>query len=106
VLPLVAGRPEGCLVCHKNTTGLGASHRGLWERYEGVARDHDQPRADEWPTILHHEIDLLQVVQVLIRSSIHHDDVRELAGLQASELVVHVEQLGVRDGRGLQRLRD
>ena len=27
VLPLVAGRPEGCLVCHKETTGLGASHR-------------------------------------------------------------------------------
>ena len=27
VLPLVAGRPEGCLVCHANTTGLGASHR-------------------------------------------------------------------------------
>jgi quinol-cytochrome oxidoreductase complex cytochrome b subunit len=27
VLPLVAGRPEGCLVCHKDTIGLGASHR-------------------------------------------------------------------------------
>ncbi len=27
VLPLVAGRPEGCLVCHTNVTGLGASHR-------------------------------------------------------------------------------
>jgi quinol-cytochrome oxidoreductase complex cytochrome b subunit len=26
-LPLVAGRPEGCLVCHKGVTGLGASHR-------------------------------------------------------------------------------
>ena len=26
-LPLVAGRPEGCLVCHTNVTGLGASHR-------------------------------------------------------------------------------
>jgi quinol-cytochrome oxidoreductase complex cytochrome b subunit len=26
-LPLVAGRPEGCLVCHTNMTGLGASHR-------------------------------------------------------------------------------
>jgi hypothetical protein len=26
-LPLVAGRPEGCLVCHASVTGLGAAHR-------------------------------------------------------------------------------
>ena len=26
-LPIVMGRPEGCLVCHKGVTGLGNSHR-------------------------------------------------------------------------------
>jgi quinol-cytochrome oxidoreductase complex cytochrome b subunit len=26
-LPMVMGRPEGCLVCHKGVTGLGNSHR-------------------------------------------------------------------------------
>jgi quinol-cytochrome oxidoreductase complex cytochrome b subunit len=26
-LPLVAGRPEGCVACHKGVTGLGAAHR-------------------------------------------------------------------------------
>lgn len=26
-LPIVLGRPEGCLVCHGDTTGLGNSHR-------------------------------------------------------------------------------
>lgn len=27
VLPMVLGRPEGCLVCHAGVTGLGAAHR-------------------------------------------------------------------------------
>src|ERR1035437_6538078 len=76
------------------------------ERHCDVPRHDHLTRPDPHPAVLDDEIDLLQVVEVLVGPSVNDNDIRQFAGLEASELVVHVEQFGVRHGRGLERLRD
>ena len=84
--------------------------RAVSARRLGRGLGHRDMARDEHPAVLHHDFPVdrrlaeQNVADLLVGPAVHHQDVGQLARHQRAELVVHVEDLGVRLRRGHESL--